>query len=97
MKKTILLLSLIALSFAGFSQKKEAVKKIAKEAVAAVAAKDSAAQSAGTLTVTLQPQDWEVVLQIINQSAAPHNQVAAVQATLLQQLQAQLKQPAKKE
>lgn len=44
------------------------------------------------LKAELTIQEWEVVLQIIKQSNAPHNQVKAVQELLIKQLQSQIKQ-----
>lgn len=49
-----------------------------------------------TLTVKLPIQGCEAVLQVIEQSNAPHTQVKAVQSELVKQLQAQIKQDSTK-
>lgn len=49
-------------------------------------------QQEKTLKVELPAEGWNLVLEVINQSAAPHNQVVLVQQTLLQQLQPQISQ-----
>lgn len=45
-----------------------------------------------TLAVELKPEDWDVVLQLLNQSNAPHPQVSAAQQVLQQQLLPQFQQ-----
>lgn len=87
MKKTIIILSLIILSFSAFAQKTSSSrsKPVAVDTTVAKPVKT-------TLSVELKPEDWEVVLQIINQSNAPHPQVSAVQQVLQQQLLPQFQQ-----
>lgn len=40
--------------------------------------------------VELTAEGWNVVLEVINSSSAPHNQVVLVQQTLISQLQTQI-------
>lgn len=69
MKKTIFLLCLVVLSFAAFSQKKEALKQIAKQAVSQVA-KDTAKPAADTLLVAtvLTQKEFDSVIQTIREN-----------------------------
>lgn len=43
------------------------------------------------LTVSGELQQWQVVIEVIEQSNAPHGQVKAVQAFIIAQLEAQMK------
>lgn len=85
MKKATIIFALIILSFSAFCQSKKTAKPLpAKQDT-------TAPKPANTgLVVTLQPQEWEVVFTVINQSSAPHTQVAAVQGAIMQQLQPQV-------
>lgn len=57
--------------------------------VIAISALMLSAQDPNKLTVTLTADQWNGTLQVIEQSQAPHVQVAAVQALIIPQLQEQ--------